>query len=171
MDRPDPAVYLTAEAPAAPPQGPVQRLHPRVVSLWRTTGALWGLFWTGAMAAAVALLDRPLALAVPVAALCLAWVVWVPQARYRHFTYQVGEVDVRVAHGWWTRHVAVVLHSRIQHVDTRQGPVERATGLATVVIYTAGSVGAMVAIPGLEQRYAEALRDTLAHLSGTDDAV
>ena len=171
MDRPEPAVLLTPEAPAAPLEAPVQRLHPRVVALWRTTGALWGLFWTAASAGAAALLEWPLALAIPVAALCLAWVVWVPEASYRHWSYQVGEVDVRVTHGWWTRRVAVVLHSRIQHVDTRQGPVERSMGLATVVIYTAGSVGAMVAIPGLEQRDAEALRDRLAQLSGADDAV
>jgi membrane protein YdbS with pleckstrin-like domain len=95
----------------------------------------------------------------------------VPAAAYRHYAYQVGEVDVRVMHGWLTRTVAVVLHSRIQHVDTRQGPVERAMGLATVVIFTAGSVGAMVAIPGIAQAEAEALRDRLAHLSGAEDAV
>jgi membrane protein YdbS with pleckstrin-like domain len=65
----------------------------------------------------------------------------------------------------------VVLHSRVQHVDTRQGPIERALGLATVVVFTAGTVGAMVAIPGLRPGDADLLRDRLVALSGSGDAV
>ncbi|HEX5871894.1 MAG TPA: PH domain-containing protein, partial [Longimicrobium sp.] len=146
-------------------------LDPRVINLWRVSGAVWTLIWTAAMGGAAALLEWPLALMIPIALLGIAWTVWVPAASYRHYAYQVGDVDVRVMHGWWTRSVAVVLHSRIQHVDTRQGPVERMMGLATVVVFTAGSVGAMVAIPGVAAAEAEALRDLLARLSGADDAV
>lgn len=172
MDRPQPdGVTLAAEPPAPPGEGPLQRLDPRVVTLWRITGLLWAAFWTAAMVIPWLLWEWPLWLMLPVAAVGIAWVAWVPAASYRHYAYQVGEVDVRVMHGWWTRSVAVVLHSRIQHVDTRQGPVERGLGLATVVVFTAGSVGAMVAIPGLAADDAEALRDRLAQLSGADDAV
>ncbi len=172
----DPAPPLEASAPpieaSSPPiEAPVQRLDPRVVTLWRLHGGLWWAFWTLCMIIPWLLWDWPLWLMAPVAALGVVWVMEVPSAAYRHFAYQVGRVDVRVMHGWWTRRVAVVLHSRIQHVDTRQGPMERAMGLATVVIFTAGSVGAMVGIPGLAEAEAEALRDRLAHLSGTDDAV
>lgn len=172
MDRPESDVVLTAPEPEAQPvPAPVQRLDPRAVTLWRLTGGLWWAVWTLSMVIPYLLWEWPLWLMAPVAALGAVWVAEVPAAAYRHFTWQVGEVDVRVMHGWWTRHVAVVLHSRIQHVDTRQGPLERALGLATVVVYTAGSVGAMVAIPGLAERDAELLRDRLAQLSGTDDAV
>jgi membrane protein YdbS with pleckstrin-like domain len=159
------------EPPALPREAPVQRLDPRVVNLWRVGGAVWTAIWTGATGGAAALLDWPLSLMIPVAVLGIAWTAWVPAAAYRHSAYQVGDVDVRVIRGWWTRAVAVVLHSRIQHVDTRQGPIERAMGLATVVIFTAGSVGAMVAIPGIAEKEAEALRDLLARLSGAEDAV
>jgi membrane protein YdbS with pleckstrin-like domain len=172
MDRPEPDLTLIdPPPPALPREAPVQRLDPRVVNLWRLSGLVWAAIWTGAMVIPWLLWEWPLWLMLPVAALGIAWAVWVPAASYRHYAYQVGEVDVRVMHGWWTRSVAVVLHSRIQHVDTRQGPIERAMGLATVVIFTAGSVGAMVAIPGVELGEAEALRDRLAHLSGADDAV
>jgi uncharacterized protein len=186
MDRPEPDVTLLhdearaplshdlappLEAPEPPAEAPVQHLDPRVVTLWRLHGGLWWAFWTLCMLIPWLLWDWPLWLMAPVAALGVVWVMEVPSAAYRHFAYQVGPVDVRVMHGWWTRRVAVVLHSRIQHVDTRQGPMERAMGLATVVIFTAGSVGAMVGIPGLAEAEAEALRDRLAHLSGTDDAV
>jgi membrane protein YdbS with pleckstrin-like domain len=174
MDRPESDLTLVDVEPPAPPpprEAPVQRLDPRVINLWRVSSAVWTAIWTGAMGGAAALLDWPLLLMVPLAALGIAWTVWVPAEAYRHYAYQVGDVDVRVTHGWWTRSVAVVLHSRIQHVDTRQGPIERAMGLATVVVFTAGSVGAMVAIPGVAQAEAEALRDRLAQLSGAEDAV
>jgi membrane protein YdbS with pleckstrin-like domain len=172
MERPDFDLTLTdTPAPVQTRAAPVQQLDPRVVNLWRLSGAVWSLIWTGAVGGAAALLESPLALMIPIAALGIAWMVWVPAASYRHYAYQVGDVDVRVMHGWWTRRVAVVLHSRIQHVDTRQGPIERAMGLATVVIFTAGSVGAMVAIPGVALAQAEALRDLLARLSGAEDAV
>jgi membrane protein YdbS with pleckstrin-like domain len=173
MDRPESDLTLI-DVPTAvepPREAPIQRLDPRVINLWRLSGLVWAAIWTGAMLIPRLLWEWPLWLMLPVAALGIAWAVWVPAASYRHYAYQVGEVDVRVMHGWWTRSVAVVLHSRIQHVDTRQGPLERAMGLATVVIFTAGSVGAMVAIPGVEAAEAEALRDRLAHLSGADDAV
>jgi hypothetical protein len=172
MDRPESDLTLIDPPPPAPPrEGPAQRLDPRVVTLWRLSGLVWTAIWTGARVIPWLLWKWPLSLMIPVAALGIAWAAWVPAASYRHYAYQVGDVDVRVMHGWWTRSVAVVLHSRIQHVDTRQGPIERAMGLATVVIFTAGSVGAMVAIPGVEAVEAEALRDRLAHLSGADDAV
>lgn len=162
---------VTDDGAAPAREAAVQRLDPRVVTLWRLTGTIWAAFWTMAALMAAALLEWPLWLPLPVLALGIAWAAWVPAARYRHFSYQVGEVDVRVRHGWLTRSVSVVLHSRIQHVDTQQGPIERAMGLSSVVIYTAGSVGAMVGIPGLAERDAEALRDLLAQLSGTEDAV
>ena len=171
MDRPGPDLTVLDQPAPAPAEAPVQRLDPRAVTLWRVTGALWWALWTFCMIIPWLLWKWPLSLMAPVAALGIGWILWVPEASWRHWSYQVGDVDVRVMHGWWTRRVAVVLHSRIQHVDTRQGPVERALGLATVVIYTAGSVGAMVGIPGLAEGEAEALRDRLAHLSGTDDAV
>jgi uncharacterized protein len=172
MDRPDlELTSIDTPAPVRTREAPVQRLDPRVVNLWRMSGAVWTLILTGAVGGAAALLEWPLALMTPIALLGIGWMAWVPAASYRHYAYQVGDVDVRVMHGWWTRRVAVVLHSRIQHVDTRQGPIERAMGLATVVVFTAGSVGAMVAIPGIALAQAEALRDLLARLSGAEDAV
>ncbi|NIQ53994.1 MAG: PH domain-containing protein, partial [Gammaproteobacteria bacterium] len=56
---------------------------------------------------------------------------------------------------------SVVPHTRIQHVDVRRGPLDRWLGLARVVVFTAGSRGAMVEVPGLDAGDAEALRDRL----------
>jgi uncharacterized protein len=164
---------MTDPHPAPPPQGEARwhRLDPAVRMLWRVGAVFWAAFLTVAALALLLALDQPLRWALPVAVLALLHAAVVPGKRYEHFRYQVGDVELRIARGWLWRSTSVVLHSRVQHVDTRQGPVENLLGLATVVVFTAGSVGAMVAIPGLPHEDAEALRDRLILLSGTGDAV
>jgi membrane protein YdbS with pleckstrin-like domain len=155
----------------APVEAETEHLDPRVETLWQINAALGWVVWILLACVLLLVLDRTPAWATFLAPVASTYAMAVPARRYRHFTFRVSEVDVRVAHGWLWRTESVVLHSRIQHVDTRQGPVERMMGLATVVVFTAGSVGAMVAIPGLAAARAEALRDELVRLSGTDDAV
>jgi hypothetical protein len=50
---------------------------------------------------------------------------------------------------------------RVQHVDIRSGPVDRALGLVEVSLHVAGSAGPVLTIPGLEPADAEALRELL----------
>lgn len=159
------------QAPPVPAEAPAEHLDPRVVPLWQVNAALGWLVWAGVAVAALLVLGRSPWWSLIAAIPAVVHILQVPPRRYRHFTFRVDESDVRVAHGWLWRRESVVLHARIQHVDTRQGPVERMMGLATVVVFTAGSVGAMVAVPGLEAARAEALRDALVRLSGTDHAV
>jgi uncharacterized protein len=160
-----------AAAAAPQPEPEVRRLHRRVVAIWRLASLIWTAILSSAALAALLASDLPPWLALGVLALGLVHAAVVPPLRYRHWRYRVGPVDVRVWHGWLWRHASVVLHSRIQHVDTRQGPIERMMGLSTVVMFTAGSVGAMVAIPGLAAAEAESLRDHLADVSGLNDAL
>jgi len=53
---------------------------------------------------------------------------------------------------------------RIQHVDSRRSAFERLVGLASTVVYTAGSRGADVTIPGLTPTDADGLRKRLKRL-------
>jgi uncharacterized protein len=159
------------QAPAVKPAAVDERLDPRVVRGWRVNAAIGGVIWTAVAVLALLVAEWSVAWALIPGALAVGYAAYVPPARWRHFAFRIGEVDVRVAHGWLWRTESVVLHSRIQHVDTRQGPVERWMGLATVVLFTAGTVGASVGIPGLAAPRAEALRDELVRLSGADDGV
>ncbi len=62
--------------------------------------------------------------------------------------------------------------SRVQHLDLKRGPLERALKLATLVIHTAGTRMATVSVSGLDGDDAERLRDRLAHqLDHDDDAL
>lgn len=159
------------EVQAPPREAVYERLDPRVITLWRVGAGIGGVIWIALAALALLALEQHMAWTLIVAALAAAYGIRVPYQRWRYFSYRVGDADVRVRQGWLWRTESVVLFSRIQHVDTRQGPIERWMGLATVVMFTAGSVGASVGIPGLAVDRAEALRDELVRLSGADDGV
>jgi len=85
--------------------------------------------------------------------------------KYRIWMYQVRDDSLYLKRGVLTRVNTVAPYVRIQHVDTRRGPIERAFGLATTVVYTAGSRGADVSIPGLTPERADDLQTRLKHLA------
>jgi len=182
----DPLAYEPAqdEPPAHEPPEPIARgeswppipgrLHPRAVTLWRIAGTGRAFMLTAAMLAGEWLIGTPLPLGVPaaiVAALTLAAALFVPPLRYRNWGFALRETDLYLRYGVLFRTTSIVPHARIQHVDTRHGPLDRWLGLAEVVVFTAGSRGAIVSIPALGMDTAESLRDRLAALSGAGDAV
>jgi uncharacterized protein len=180
--QPDPApAEVPAEVPAesgAESAGEVpaglERLHPRAVGLWRLTGLLRaGMLAAGVLAADLFLtLPVPAGLAPALVALgAVLHAVFFPPLRYRAWSFTLREQDLLLRYGVLFRTTSIVPHARIQHVDTRHGPVDRWLGLAEVVVFTAGTRGAVLSIPALGRPEAEALRDRLAALSGAGDAV
>lgn len=97
-------------------------------------------------------------------ALGILLLVWV-HLRYRIWSYQVREDALYLERGVVTTVKTVAPHVRIQHVDTQRGPLERALGLSTLVVYTAGSRGADVAIPGLRTDVAADLQRRVKELA------
>ncbi|WP_336022984.1 PH domain-containing protein [Halobellus salinisoli] len=94
--------------------------------------------------------------------------------RYRVWRYEVREDSLYLERGVFTRVRTVVPFVRIQHVDTSRSPTERFVGLASTVVYTAGSRGADVSVPGLTPDDADDLRERLKRLairSEGEDAV
>jgi membrane protein YdbS with pleckstrin-like domain len=94
--------------------------------------------------------------------------------RYRIWRFELQDDALFLHRGVLTRVRTVVPYVRVQHVDTQRNPVERVLGLSRVVVYTAGSRGADVAIPGLRPDRADALQERLRTLAGehdTDDGV
>ena len=165
-------------APAPPPSALAperpRTLDPRVVRLWRTSGAIWTVVLSGAAAVLHALLGEEAPFWIAGAVILVYGIFhlafWVPRA-YRAWEFEIRDADVRLRHGVLWQRTSVVPHARIQHVDTRHGPLTRAFGLSSVVLYTAGHTGAAIEIPGLPAVEAEALRERLGALSGADDAV
>lgn len=92
--------------------------------------------------------------------------VRLPPRRYGAWRYQLGADALRLERGVMFRSESVVPYTRIQHVDTNQGPIERSLGLASVTVHTASGSSSSLTIPGLLPTDAEALREQLAQLAG-----
>lgn len=90
----------------------------------------------------------------------LALAVWLlPRRRYNAWGYVPGEDELMVRHGLMVRKVTLVPFGRVQHIDVARGPLQRALGIATLVLNTAGTRGAVVRLPGLDHDEAERLRE------------
>lgn len=153
---------------------PREHLDPRARTLWRLSGALQTVPLVLAIAVGAGalawfdLVSTPVAVAPLVVAVALAviGVAIVPNLIWRHWRYEIGEAEVDLQHGWVTVTRTLVPMARIQHVDTRRGPLQRRFGLASVVFYTAAGASE---IPALADHVADATRDRIAVLANTRD--
>ncbi|MFB6115941.1 MAG: PH domain-containing protein [Candidatus Nanosalina sp.] len=81
--------------------------------------------------------------------------------RYASWEFEVRENHLYLEHGVLRKVYTMVPFVRIQHVDTQRNVLDRLLGLSGVVVYTAGSRGADVKIPGLDPGQAEELQGKL----------
>ena len=89
-----------------------------------------------------------------------------PGLRWRRWRYEIRPDEVDLQRGvWWVSRTLVPL-ARIQHVDTRQGPLQRRYGLSTVVFHTAAGPNE---IPELATPIAAETRDRIADLTREQD--
>ncbi|HEX8640593.1 MAG TPA: PH domain-containing protein [Allosphingosinicella sp.] len=141
-------------------------LHPAQLTVLRVRGAIAGV---AILLIALALDLGPLreaklptglvtAIAAAVAAVL---VLLLPGRRYRAWGYRETGDEIHIRHGVMVRVRTIVPFSRVQHTDVSQGPVERACGVATLIVHTAGTRGAAVALPGLAPAEAERMRDRI----------
>lgn len=142
-----------------------QTLHPRIQALWTLRAALLSVLVAAPFAVGVYLDFLPPW--APAAAGGVALVLTVTHAvlRYRRWSYEIRDDALYLDRGVFTQVRTTVPLVRIQHVDSRRGPVERTVGLASCVVYTAGSRGADVRIPGLTRDGASDLREELKGLA------
>lgn len=151
-------------------EGELTRLHPNYKLLMRV-GALIGGLVIFAIAAVVAgALNNELGLPfwvilVPAAIIAIIVGFRVPVARYNARGYQISRDRLRVVRGIWWHSDTIVPFGRVQHIDVDQGPVERALGIATMTLHTAGSHNASVRLPGLGHELAIEMREAIrAHI-------
>jgi membrane protein YdbS with pleckstrin-like domain len=149
----------------------MESLHRRVQLLW--FGAV--VFGASLLAAALLLVDAFL-VPLPTFGVVAAWIaIVVPGGvhtllRYRRWGFRLDDDSLFLVRGVLTRVDTSVPYVRVQHVDTQRGPLERAVGLGSVVVYTAGSRGADIEVPGLRPERATALRERLRDLAVESEA-
>ena len=97
---------------------------------------------------------------------------WVGVKRHRRTLWKLDQDGFALRHGRWWQTESRVPISRVQHLDLKRGPLQRGLRLATLVIHTAGTRMAAVAVAGLDNDDAERLRDRLSRqLDHDDDAL
>lgn len=85
----------------------------------------------------------------------LANLLFMPGYRYLVHRWETTDEAVYALSGWISREWRIVPISRIQSIDTIQGPIERLLRLSTIKVTTASAEGA-VKIEGLDDGVAEA---------------
>jgi membrane protein YdbS with pleckstrin-like domain len=155
-------------------QPPREELDRKARTIWFINNLIAAIIATGFATAIMIVihiwghLGLTWTVAVPVAvAIVLSAYAWLdPLVRYRIWRFEIREDEVDLQHGFFTRTRQLVPMSRIQHVDTRQGPLDRHYKLASVIFYTAA--GAM-SIPALSVIRAAEVRRQIASLAKVHD--
>jgi membrane protein YdbS with pleckstrin-like domain len=156
-------IYGTMDEDALTP------LHPNYVKTMRIG---WLIAIVPLVLAALVLELRGLlpagVIVAPVVVLGIYAVVRAPLRRYHARGFAMGSDRLRVARGLIFRSDTVVPFGRVQHIDVHQGPLERAYGLGTLVLHTAGNHNASVSLPGVAYDDALAMRETIRRHIGQE---
>lgn len=144
---------------------PAHQVSPRAVSFW-TVSALIGdtVLVAAAVVAWLVIPGVPGWVGLPVlllAVLAILHVVLMPRIRFRVHRWEVTDTAVHTREGWVGRESRIAPISRVQTVDSRQGALMRAFGLASITVTTASAAGP-ITIACLD---AEVAREVVARLT------
>ncbi len=148
---------------------PSHRLDPRMLRVWYVSDVV-GIVVVAVLAAVAWAIVRHLGGDVfwvylvggLVELVCVGDLLVSPRVEMATWRYDVTPTDVDLYHGVFVKKRVLVPLVRVQHVETKQGPILRAHGLASVTVSTAGE---SFEIPGLAEADAAALRDRVAELA------
>jgi membrane protein YdbS with pleckstrin-like domain len=147
---------------------PRKRISERALKVWR----IYGIFYSALF----------LCLAGGIIALAIAfnWPSWIsiisvllfvlflyifvvrfPMLRWKRWRYEIREQEIELQHGVFVIKRTLVPMVRVQHVDTKQGPILRKYHLSSVTVSTAATVHE---IPALEMEEAEQIRLSISKL-------
>src|SRR5690625_5030652 len=154
-------------------QPPVHTIALEAVKAWKITAAIYvGLLWVFILSISVICFIFILPLFIIVALVLLGgvatylFVFLFPKLRWRRWRYEVFEREIYIQHGILIVTRTLVPMIRVQHVDTKQGPVLKRYSLATVTVSTAATTHE---IPALEEEDASELRDRISALARVDE--
>lgn len=86
----------------------------------------------------------------------------VPSIRWQRWRYQIDEHEIDLRRGVFIIRRTLIPVKRVQHVDTRQGPILRKYGLSTVSITTAATTHE---IPALNDETADRVRNQISNFA------
>ncbi|PLR86297.1 hypothetical protein CVD25_09800 [Bacillus canaveralius] len=152
---------------------PQTRISERALKVWRISGTIQSVI-IGLVGAALIILS-----------IVFSWPSWIigltvvimlgysylyvylfPSLRWKRWRYEVREQEIELQQGIFIIKRTLVPMIRVQHVDTRQGPLLRKYSLATVAISTAATVHE---IPAVDVAEADELRVFISKLARVAD--
>lgn len=89
-------------------------------------------------------------------------IVFIPKIRWNRWRYQIYDQEIYIQHGILVVTRTIIPMIRIQHVDTKQGPILKNYKLASLTISTAATTHE---IPALLEEEASNLRDQISELA------
>ncbi|MGD7002789.1 PH domain-containing protein [Corynebacterium halotolerans] len=96
-----------------------------------------------------------------VGVLLLLWQLWLIPAQVKLLGWLETSDELLITKGRLWHTFTVVPYGRIQYVDVKAGPVERAFGMKSLILHTASATSDST-VQGLPAAEADALRDRLA---------
>jgi uncharacterized protein len=152
---------------------PQKRISDKALSVWRITGAITSVIIV-ILAGGVIWLSNvfswPIWVVLSAVAVIILhvylYVYLFPLLRWKRWRYEVREQEIELQQGVFVVKRTLVPMIRVQHVDTRQGPLLKKYGLATVDVSTAATVHEIPALPVEE---AEELRQFISRLARVAD--
>ena len=151
------------------------KLTPRAIRVWQWSNAFGNLFFFAIpilYGAIFGLETFHRWIAIILAVLVLAWwllsVFYIPFLSWKRWRYAVDENEIDLKRGVLIRKRTLIPLSRVQHVDTREGPLLRWYNLSSVTISTAATTHE---IPALDNVIADRVRhqiSTYARLAEED---
>lgn len=142
------------------------KLTPRAIRVWQWGNAIGNLFFFGlpAVYAAVFGMDS-FHYWIVVISSAIIFVLWVlsvaliPYLSWKNWRYAVDKKEIDLKRGVFVKTRTLIPLSRVQHVDTRQGPLLRWYKLASVTISTAATTHE---IPALDEVLADRVRNQIS---------
>lgn len=152
---------------------PTERISKKALSVWRIKRGLEAFVLLIVLIIIFVIsirFDWPKILPWSGGVLWLLFFIWhvflLPKWKWKKWRYAVYEKEVELLRGIFIETHTVIPMSRVQHVDTEQGPLYKKFGLRAVTISTAAGVHE---IPALTEETAQHLRDKIATLIEMDE--
>lgn len=154
-------------------QPPINTIARDAVKAWKITAWIYvGVLWILTIALAVLtgifhLSFWLITVVVVFSGLCTYFFAFLlPVLRWKRWRYEVFDQEIYIQYGILVVSRTLVPMIRVQHVDTKQGPILKKYQLASVTISTAATTHE---IPALLEEDASELRDKISALARVDE--
>ena len=136
-------------------------------SYWKVLKWSWMIAWVIILITGVILfvvipelrkVRAALLIIIPLLIICISS-FWLMKKSFAQKAYALREKDLLYKSGWVIQRISITPFSRIQHCSVSSGVLARTQGLASLSVFTAGTEGADVKIPGLKIDKANEIRD------------